>query len=291
MEYTHLVSRYLPPLKIHTWGGFGSQLFSIALGSELLGRYPKRRILIVLHTGGVTRRLPEVVDLYPEFEYAFIDDHEKLQTLNIGKRNRINSITFKCFKACLRTLGFIQNSNNDLEFSSIKPWTLSLRGHYSYRSISEEFLCSLDMRLQKMHPELISGIERNLCLHYRLGDLLDLEEKPPLPSEKILERIEEFLSYSIERKVVLFSDSPDEAVKRLKSNNVINFLAPEGDTTEVIRQAVQSIFFIGTSSKISFWIAAIRGSVYGRKSALPSINKNQYSKMLGSGRDLVTPFD
>lgn len=284
------MTRFLPALKIHTWGGLGSQLFSVAIATEILGRFPKRRILIVLHTGGVTRRLPEVVQLYPEFEYRSVDDHTNLHTSNVGTSKSLKLVILKILKTLFRNFGFILNSNSDIEFNCIRPWTFSLRGHYSYRSISGEFLRSLDFRLQKMYPRVIEGIESSLCLHYRLGDLLDLEEKSPLPSVKILEQIEEFLKDSTERNVILFSDSSEEALQRLQGKNSINFIVPKGDTTEVMRQAVQSLFFIGTSSKVSFWIAAIRGTVYRRKSSLPLINQTQYHNMLRRDLNQIIPF-
>ena len=283
--------QFLPIIKIHTWGGLGSQLFSVAVASEILRCFPRRRVIIVLHTGGVTRRLPEVLQLYPEFEYGFVDDHTKLRTSHSGPRKSIKSVFFDTLKNLFKCLGFILNSNNDFEFNRIRPWTFSLRGHYSYRSISTEFLVSLDLRLQKMHPQLIEGVESALCLHYRLGDLLNLEEKSPLPSMKISEQVENFLRDSLEKRVILFSDSAEEALHRLQSKSSIDFITPEGETTEVMRQATQSLFFIGTSSKVSFWIAAIRGRVYNRNSSLPSFNQTQYINMLGLNLHHIKPYD
>ena len=284
------MTRLLPALKIHTWGGLGSQLFSVAIATEILRRFPRRSIVIVLHTGGVTRRLPEVVQLYPEFEYRFVDDHTNLHTSPLGSSKSVKLVIFKILKTLFGNIGLILNSNSDFEFDCIRPWTLSLRGHYSYRSITGEFLRSLDLRLQKMYPRVIEGIESALCLHYRLGDLLDLEEKSPLPSVKILEQIEDFLRDSKERNVILFSDSTEEALQRLQGNNSINFIVSKGDTTEVMRQAAQSLFFIGTSSKVSFWVAAIRGTVYRRKSSLPLVNQTQYHNMLRSDLNQIIPF-
>ena len=47
-------------LRIHSWGGLGSQLFALSLIFDLVRKFPKKRIELIHHTAGVTRRLFEV---------------------------------------------------------------------------------------------------------------------------------------------------------------------------------------------------------------------------------------
>ena len=49
----------LPALRVHSWGGFGSQLFTAYIILKVQNRYPGRRIKVVVHTSGVTRRFSE----------------------------------------------------------------------------------------------------------------------------------------------------------------------------------------------------------------------------------------
>ena len=48
------------PLRVHCWGGLGSQLYALAVAYDLQRKYPKRKIKLLLHTGGVTKRVSEL---------------------------------------------------------------------------------------------------------------------------------------------------------------------------------------------------------------------------------------
>ena len=62
------------PIRIHCWGGLGSQLYAWALFERLSIRFPKRKLRLVLHTSGVTRRASDLNDLFSVDELITLDD-------------------------------------------------------------------------------------------------------------------------------------------------------------------------------------------------------------------------
>lgn len=283
--------RRLLTTEIHAWGGLGSQLFAVAVTFELKNRYPFKRVVVVLHTGGVTRRSAEVVELFPNLSFRFLDDFgDDAENREISQLSKI--LFFRRFLLhILKFLRLVVPANNDREFSKIKPWTMQLRGHYSYRSIPIEFLNLLDQILTRNLDAFDFPYQEFCCIHYRLGDLLSITNKSPISVEKI---VNEYLNrFQIESEfppILLFSDSPDEAKARFLSLKSLDLLSPASDSKSVIVNACRSKYFIGTSSKISFWIAAIRASVYGSASSLPRVNIPQYSVLLGSNLAKINPY-
>ena len=47
-------------LYVHIWGGFGSQLFALALGIDIKNKFPAKEIYYKFHTSGVTKREIEI---------------------------------------------------------------------------------------------------------------------------------------------------------------------------------------------------------------------------------------
>ena len=61
---------------IHCWGGLGSQMYAWALLERLQNKYPNRKFKLVFHTGGVTKRLPDLEPLFMQSEKDFVQDFE-----------------------------------------------------------------------------------------------------------------------------------------------------------------------------------------------------------------------
>ena len=66
---------------------------------------PKRSIKIVLHTGGVTRRIPEVTELFPEYEYEYKEDFQQKSDDLVESAGRSLFVFRNTFKKILRSLG------------------------------------------------------------------------------------------------------------------------------------------------------------------------------------------
>ena len=274
----------MPTLRIHAWGGLGSQLFAVALAQDIHKRFPKRRMRVILHTGGVTHRSPEVLSLFPEWNYEFVEDFKKNgnpqgdsispSAFDFATRGRI------FIKKILIFSGFTSSCDSNQDFEKIKPWILSCRGHYSYRTIDRNFLSALNA---KIHVNLPPYEMANSCaIHYRLGDLLILKEKSPISSELLVSEFQKVSeSYDFDR-LIIFSDSPDEATRKFELVRGIPVVSPKVSTVQVMAYSTDAKFFIGTSSKISFWISGIRAQVGQKPSSLPVNNYTQFGGLVGS---------
>ena len=62
-------------LVIHCWGGLGSQLYAWAMAEMVQTKYPRRKIEIVFHSSGVTKRYSDLNFLRSVFNIKFRDDY------------------------------------------------------------------------------------------------------------------------------------------------------------------------------------------------------------------------
>ena len=268
-----------PELRIHAWGGLGSQLFAVALLKDIEKNYSFRRITVFLHTGGVTRRIPEVVELFPEISFNYRDDFSKSSVGAVPGMKTARTWYTSYLKGLLTLIGLMQTCDDDNSFKRVRFWTQSIRGHYSYRTISPEFFLTLSDRLQLV-SERIRGNDGVCSVHYRLGDLLNLENKHPIPPIAILDELERICKDSDFSAIEIYSDSPSRALELLDPHKGQNVLAPDLDTVSVLARATQTEYFIGTSSKVSFWIVGIRSAVFKKQSSIPVRNRQEITGLL-----------
>jgi len=275
-----------PALRIHAWGGLGSQLFAVAIALQIQEKFPKRDQVIVLHTGGVTKRFPEVTEMFPEFTYEEVDDFSS--RFSSGAHSAPSGIA-KIFKKLLRNFalftGFLAEENGD-GTKIVRRWTLSVRGHYFGRIISNSFLSTLIERLENTVEINIHDLEISTVIHYRLGDLINLVEKQPVDPIKIINS----LNYlAIEEPVIVFSDSPEIAAKLLQSStSSYRFVALSYSTPATLLAAINGRNFVGTSSKISYWIILLRNFLDdGRKNSLPLEDSRIISQLIGEKIDII----
>jgi hypothetical protein len=268
-------------LRVHAWGGLGSQLFAVALVKDLELEFPKKSFTIVLHTGGVTQRKPEICSLFSELDYEFIDDYAPIFHSQEGKSFQTATMFRVLVRRFLSFSRFIVDANDDKSSSHIRRWTISTRGHYSYRSIGSTFLEMLSHRVGIYLDEEPRVLKQNCAVHYRLGDLLSLSDKSPIDPNLVLREIRTIHTQSDFVRVDLYSDSPDHAMNALSQGLTIPILLRNANSFEVIAEATHAKYFIGTSSKISFWIASIRARIYNRPSSIPQVNRHELQNMVG----------
>jgi hypothetical protein len=100
------------PLRVHCWGGLGSQLYALSTVHDLKLKYPKRRIKLVLHTSGVTKRLSELDFIHNiDFEIVQINDFHLQDKSDKNKANMSNVKLKVLLKKILYTLNFISIFN------------------------------------------------------------------------------------------------------------------------------------------------------------------------------------
>ena len=124
-------------IAIHCWGGLGSQMYAWALYERLEIRFPNRKLKLIFHTGGVTKRLPDLEPLFTADQKGFVQDYlskeatNEFATVARESASGIKKALVKIGKRALLVTGFVATVNNEAEFSKIKPWVVSIRGHYS----------------------------------------------------------------------------------------------------------------------------------------------------------------
>lgn len=246
-------------LKIHCWGGLGSQLYALAIANSLQVKFKRRRISLVLHTSGVSKRFAELdfIKNLP-FEVNQVNDFSPSTRSEFGT-TELKGPRFKKFvKNVLYFTRFVCTANTDSEFVKIRPWTLALRGHYSDRSIESSFYEYLLLKIKERIGDL--SVNQNvISIHYRMGDLLQLTNKSVYPVEKIVEKVNELTKAGAYSNIIVYSDSPENVETTLISAGLSkDFNVRDVDTIDVICECASAGYFIGTNSKVSLWIVNIR---------------------------------
>ena len=259
----------LRTIKIHCWGGLGSQMYAWALFERLQVKFPNKRFKLIFHTGGVTKRLPDLESLFAKNEKDFVQDFESSENSISGKspNKKLGSTMKKSFtratKQVLISTGFVASANNEFEFSNLKPWVISVRGHYSELRIDLETILLMKTRAEKSGNNFKINLKQNKALdvlHYRLGDLLSLAEKSPIATKRIANAIQEAKAGKT-RDLWVLSDSPLQAVELLQREDPeIQVKLDDGslDAWQSLMSMSNANIFIGTSSKLSIWAIIFR---------------------------------
>lgn len=247
------------PLRVHCWGGLGSQLYALATAYDLKLKHPKRRIKLVLHTGGFTKRVSELDFIHDiDFETIQINDFQTQDKKYNNHRRSVKIILKKTVIKILYFFKFIVSANSNADFDKVYPWTISTRGHYFDREISTDFYKYL-LGYIKVKEKSIIRSQFEIAIHYRMGDLLILTEKSISPANKIIDAIREVKKNHNNLKINVYSDSPQIAKETLFNSGLTDdFMVNDRSTIDVIRACVGADCFIGTGSKVSLWIVNIR---------------------------------
>jgi hypothetical protein len=253
---------------VHCWGGFGSQLFAVVIHDRLKVKYPFRRVTIVFHDGGVTRRKPEVLQLLKATEFKQVSDFilsapiYKFDQISEIDSPRKRSFIFS-FKSFLLKVGLVSRCNTQVEFSALRPWVLEIRGHYTkitFTPIDFEFLAQrFGFDLSELNFSLFENLSPGI--HFRLGDLLSLAEKDPIPSARIRDAILILKMHMDLDCVRLFSDSLPQALSIIRDFDLgfdLDVIPTDQNIAEAFLSLVQASAFIATPSKVSEWVILFR---------------------------------
>jgi len=270
------ISSLLPKIKIHTWGGLGSQLYAAALANDLQKKFNYRRIEYVSHTSGVTRREPAL-----QFYSKDVKEKNDYNIATLVQRNaKYRTKVSFLGKKILIFLGLMAYCNDNKETDDLKPWILIVLGHYSNRQISFESAARI---LKRIESEFISETDdtdsETITLHYRLGDLETLSEKSPVDNYRINSILDIILEKARTRTFHLYSDSIVLAKSKLiKGKPEMSIVTRDISPLKTVHECVRSKVFIGTNSKISIWIAILRATKnLNQISYLPVTIKHMFS--------------
>ncbi len=246
-------------LRVHSWGGLGSQLFVLALIETLKKKFPNRKILLIHHTSGVSRRLFELESiLESDVLLKVIDDYKPNQGINQHDNKKIlTNLLIKIIKNILESLYIFINIDENPQIDKIKFWTMMIRGHYSKREISNDFL---EYCIEKFMNHEFNYPTQTLIIHYRLGDLINLPNKSIIDPKYVIEKIRKIAGKDKLEQILVYSDSVTEAKKLLSPiKGLANSIQFSDETTFiVIQNSIRVKHFIGTNSKVSFWISKFR---------------------------------
>ena len=119
-------------LKIHCWGGLGSQLLALNYYLRVQELYPRKRIILVLHTGGITARNSEIDFLSNKINLLKVDDYRAGSNDKQSHTTDSNSI-FNFVKASIKSLAnyFKFVITDDKRVLKVKFWTFSVRCTYT----------------------------------------------------------------------------------------------------------------------------------------------------------------
>ena len=273
------VYRLFPALRIHSWGGFGSQLFALVMARRLLNKGKFRRILIIFHTSGVTERELEIpLKWLDGFTTKIVADYRKQHSKRLFTDNRtVSSNTRAKLKAFLLWSGLAATANSEREFQALKPWVLSLRGHYTLINLKHAEIIELT---NKFELSLHTPDVKATAIHYRLGDLMTIEKKGIISPDRIFAAWEKRMNTTLPLQI--FSDSPPshfESIWRgIEKNLEYEFysLPP----IQTIKSCFQAQDFLGTNAKLSLWIAIFRSQSSSKKTLIPEEIQKQLNALL-----------
>ena len=270
-------------LKIHCWGGLGSQLLALNYYLRVQELYPRKRIILVLHTGGITARNSEIDFLSNKINLLKVDDYRAGSNDKQSHTTDSNSM-FNFVKASIKSLannfGFV--ITDDKKVLKVKFWTFSVRCTYTSNILRKQDI---------VHMADILGITSNSAeqnftgVHYRMGDLPTLKPSALVPLDSISKVINDLVKAgAVIDKVRIYSDSIVEN-SNLQLPKEIDSEWKSVDTLQTISELSKAQYFIGTSSKVSLWVAIFRwalntpGDVY-----LPSSIMNQFDQLTNIDR-------
>ena len=267
------LSEFLPKVEIHCWGGLGSQLYAVVLRLELEAKYPSRKFTIVCHDNGVTRRTSEISLFFPGSVIS-VEDYALSRQFEVGVRHSqvVNGkrIFRNLLVKLLRLFSVVLDGDRKRGLAKVRFWTLQVRGHYSERKLDQSALLQArNMISRALQVQTFDSGSQNLFVHYRLGDLLTLQDKSPISPDRVLGVLQDLHS-RIGSRIELFSDSPDRATDFLAAGNFPVDVARDITALDTLWILVNSRYFIGTNSKISIWAVILNNSSSSRvESYLP----------------------
>ena len=243
-------------LKIHCWGGLGSQLLALNYYLRVQELYPGKRIILVLHTGGITARNSEIDFLSNRINLLKVDDYRA----GINDKHSHASSSKPIFyfsKALIKSLANYLRFviTDDKKVLKVKFWTFSVRCTYIANVLRKQDILYLADILE---IDSNSSEEDFLGVHYRMGDLPTVKSDSLVPLNLISSVISQIVSTgAVVEKVKIFSDSILED-SNLQLPKEIGFEWKSVETLQTIRELSKAKYFVGTNSKVSLWVAIFR---------------------------------
>jgi hypothetical protein len=265
-------------LRIHCWGGLGSQLLALNYYLRVQELYPRKRIILVLHTSGITARNSEIDFLSNRINLLKVDDY---RAGSIHKQSRASTSKPKYYflKVFIKLLAnyFRFVITDDKKILKVKFWTFSVRCTYTSNILRKQDI----VQMADILGITSNSSDQNFTgVHYRMGDLPTLKPSALVPLDSVSKVVNNLVKAgAVIDKVRIYSDSIIEN-SNLQLPKEIDSEWKSVDTLQTISELSKAHYFIGTSSKVSLWVAIFRwalntpGDVY-----LPTSIISQFEKL------------
>jgi hypothetical protein len=245
--------------------------------------FPGKRIILVLHTDGITARSSEIDFLSSKINLLKVDDYRASSNSKQLHTNGSKSI-FSFIKMNIKFLAnfFRLVITDDRKVFKVRFWTNSIRCTYTSNILGKQDIVQMAD---------ILGIDSNsseqnfLGVHYRMGDLPNIKLSALVPLNSISIVVNELIKAgAVFDKVKIFSDSIVDN-SNLQLPKEIDFEWKSIDTLQTIRELSKAKYFVGTSSKVSLWVAIFRwalnapGDIY-----LPTSIISQFIELTNTDR-------
>jgi len=245
--------------------------------------FPGKRIILVLHTGGITARSSEIDFLSSKINLLKVDDYRASSNSKQLHKSGSKSI-FTFIKTGIKFLAnyFRFMITDDRKVFKVRFWTYSIRCTYTSNILRKRDI---------VHMADILGITSNSSeqnftgVHYRMGDLPTLKPSALVPLDSVSKVINNLVKAgAVIDKVRIYSDSIIEN-SNLQLPKEIDSEWKSVDTLQTISELSKAHYFIGTSSKVSLWVAIFRwalntpGDVY-----LPTSIISQFDQLTNIDR-------
>ena len=255
------------PLRIHCWGGLGSQLYAWALYEDIVLKYPHRTFVLLLHNSGLTKRSSDLQFLKSDIDIHEIHDFKSgvEEVPNLSGQDKVPNLR-NILKSCAVRSKFLVYIDNDQDMNRLRFWTMSVRGHYSMRIISDKTLKMMRYRAMKCGKDWFNTLSEendfkdSLSIHIRLGDLLLLKTKKPITFDLVARQLNSIIARNSRlSNLIVASDSPALALAEIsiRLSKSLSVEIVDEDPWSTITKLVKTNYFLGTNSKISVWVSLL----------------------------------
>ena len=277
-----------PAVKIHCWGGLGSQLLAVGLVLDLKLSYPSRRLELVIHSSGVTRRVSEIDFLSSKLQIDFVDDYLPKKSKEAGGIE--HKFLAQGFLRFMLDFFKIVITRDSTQFK-LYPWTKSIRCHYGLTQISRESIFFISKCIPETDFVIPKSSDFVVGVHFRSGDLLSKKKSSIIGLEIIKEMAHNLINELSKRNasLLVLSDSELDQSKELILQD-FPLIWQSRDTWETFDVLLKTNAFIGTNSKVSLWVALfrwaldIKGEVF-----LPKSLHEQFQRIINLPDEQKTP--
>lgn len=247
---------------LEVFGGFAAQLLGLSY-AIFLSRNRRTHPRLLFNSGGLTPRplsirpileTPTIRNLNIEYAELFYPKHHHHVPRGLKKTIRLSE----------RLLYGLNNPGAEEHICTIDdllrmpPKTRNFHGYFSDFRVVETVLEILSIAISESTlpnfletPDLSDGI----AIHWRLGDYVSNQFHGVLSPESISRALDFYEPEWKEKKLTIFTDSPEKMASSRVKDSLGAFSVAGGDIWRDMYEMSRARLFIGSHSSVSQWVA------------------------------------